>query len=145
MAECIKGVVKNVNNKYYGSGPLDPTGPQLIGKIFKNIYRKTPLNAGIYQLAGDTIKLLILKGGNMAFDEYGNTIIYTDTIKKNKQQQIWDAKQKMHYGELYKMHRIYKSEFNIMKNNLVYSSYLNICILVLFVMFIAIYLASLNK
>ena len=27
MMDCIIGVVKNVKDKYYGSGPLEPTGP----------------------------------------------------------------------------------------------------------------------
>ena len=145
MMECIKAVVKNVKNKYYGSSPLEPTGPQLIGKIFKSIYGSTPFKAGIYTLKDENIKLIILKEGNKAFDEYENTIIYTDQLSRNMQQQIWNTKEKIHYGELYKMHKIYNSEFNFLKNNLLYSSYLNICILILFVIFIAIYLASLNK
>ena len=38
--DCIKQVVRNVKNKYYGYNPLYPTGPGLIGEIhFKADYK----------------------------------------------------------------------------------------------------------
>ena len=34
LHKCIKQIVENVQNKYYGNGGLDPTGPGLLGKYF---------------------------------------------------------------------------------------------------------------
>jgi mannosyltransferase OCH1-like enzyme len=34
LFKCIRQIVENVNNKYYGTGCLDPTGPGLLGKYF---------------------------------------------------------------------------------------------------------------
>jgi len=34
LHKCIRQIVENVKNKYYGNGCLDPTGPGLLGKYF---------------------------------------------------------------------------------------------------------------
>jgi hypothetical protein len=34
MKKCINEVVKNVNNKFYGSSALEPTGPLMVKKFF---------------------------------------------------------------------------------------------------------------
>jgi len=34
MLKCIQQIVKNSKNKYYGTDPLDPTGPGLLGTYF---------------------------------------------------------------------------------------------------------------
>jgi mannosyltransferase OCH1-like enzyme len=34
MLKCINKIVKNVNNKYYGSNSLEPTGPHMICQYF---------------------------------------------------------------------------------------------------------------
>jgi len=34
LNKCIKQIVENVQNKYYGDGGLDPSGPGLLGKYF---------------------------------------------------------------------------------------------------------------
>lgn len=33
---AIKDIVQNVKNNFYGGSPLDPTGPRLLGKIFRS-------------------------------------------------------------------------------------------------------------
>lgn len=33
---AIKKIVENVNKKYYGNSPLDPTGPRLLGSLFSS-------------------------------------------------------------------------------------------------------------
>ncbi len=40
LLKAINKVVQNVKRKYYGKGSLFPTGPILLGKIFKNKYMK---------------------------------------------------------------------------------------------------------
>jgi mannosyltransferase OCH1-like enzyme len=42
LMECIKQIVKNVNDNYYGFSPLYPTGPGLLGEMYmkyRNNYR----------------------------------------------------------------------------------------------------------
>jgi mannosyltransferase OCH1-like enzyme len=39
MLKCIKEIVKNVKNKYYGKCALSPTGPRLLGKFFNESER----------------------------------------------------------------------------------------------------------
>ena len=34
MLYCINKIVDNVKNRYYGSNPLSPTGPGLLGSFF---------------------------------------------------------------------------------------------------------------
>ena len=34
LLKCIYQIVQNVNDKYYGNDPLDPTGPGLLGRYF---------------------------------------------------------------------------------------------------------------
>ena len=34
LQKCIRQIVENAQNKYYGNGALDPTGPGLLGKYF---------------------------------------------------------------------------------------------------------------
>jgi mannosyltransferase OCH1-like enzyme len=34
LLECIEEIVKNVQNRFYGNLPLDPTGPNLLGRIY---------------------------------------------------------------------------------------------------------------
>ncbi len=40
LLKAINRVVQNVKKRYYGKGSLFPTGPILLGKIFKNKYMK---------------------------------------------------------------------------------------------------------
>ena len=40
LFNCIRQIVQNVKNKYYGSGALDPTGPGLLGKFFTKKQRE---------------------------------------------------------------------------------------------------------
>ena len=143
MRECIKEVVANVQNKYYGINGLSPTGPLLIGNVFKRLYESGPLNPGIYFLGTDRIKLFIHDPYEYKiWDDNKNLIIFTDTHTRNSQQKIWDSKSKLHYSKLYIDHKIYMSEFRMIKNQL---AYLNLTILMLFSVFIALYMASLRN
>jgi mannosyltransferase OCH1-like enzyme len=36
LLKCIEEIVKNVQTKYYGTSPLEPTGPILLGKIYSS-------------------------------------------------------------------------------------------------------------
>jgi mannosyltransferase OCH1-like enzyme len=67
----IQEIVKNVKNKYYGSNPLEPTGPLMLGKlILKNKY---PVNIDMehYKKGGHIIyKNRFVLSTN--YDEYNN-------------------------------------------------------------------------
>lgn len=45
LYKCIRSIVNNVNNKYYGHSSLDPTGPVLLGNII--LQNKLRLNIDI--------------------------------------------------------------------------------------------------
>ena len=89
--KAIEGVVKHVNDKYYGENPLHPTGPALFYSILKNY-------EGEYRVG------LKETGQNKIVDEKGETII----ISKINNHQNVILKNNDHYTVLWRNHRIYK-------------------------------------
>jgi mannosyltransferase OCH1-like enzyme len=90
LYKCIKQIIENVKNKFYGSSSLEPTGPLLMKKFFSKqeidnleLYNKSLLINGIYK---DNKKIL---------DFYKN---YREEQKKSS---------KPHYSYLYKIKNIY--------------------------------------
>lgn len=144
MAACIKGVVNNVKNRYYGPpSALGPTGPLLVGKVFKKIYGVEFSKPGVYTVKGDLVKFIINDpAGDKTWDADKNIITYTNKKVKNIQQEMWNNKQKLYYYDLFAAHKIYNSEINFIKNDLLFSSSINIGILVLLAIFIGLYCAK---
>jgi mannosyltransferase OCH1-like enzyme len=90
LYKCIKEILKNVKNKFYGSSPLEPTGPLLMKKFFTKkeiddleLYNKSAFISGIYK---DKKKIL-------------------DFYKKYREEQKKSSKP--HYTYLYKNKQIY--------------------------------------
>ena len=48
--KCIRRIVQNVQNKFYGSTPLSPTGPKMLGSVI--IDYKIPVNVDITHYEG---------------------------------------------------------------------------------------------
>ena len=48
--KCIRRIVQNVQNKFYGSTPLSPTGPKMLGSVI--IDYKIPINVDITHYEG---------------------------------------------------------------------------------------------
>ena len=98
MIKCIDEIVHNVNTNYYGPHPLCPAGPTLIGKVFKDVYKKIAEEPGIHVINDQLIKLIILDPmGNKTFDKENNVISTTDFEVKNTQNILWASKGKLHY------------------------------------------------
>lgn len=146
MSECIKGILENVKNRYYGPSALGPTGPLLIGTIFKKLYGVEFKKPGVYNVKDKLVKFIINDPvGDKTWDENKNIITYTDQRAKDEQQEIWSNKKRVHYHHLFNEHKIYRSELDSIKNNLIYSSYVNVGILILLAIFIGLYFAKSGK
>jgi mannosyltransferase OCH1-like enzyme len=52
LYKAIRKIVKNVQNKYYGEGPLSPTGPDLLYKVMINNQYKVNIDMFHYQEGG---------------------------------------------------------------------------------------------
>jgi mannosyltransferase OCH1-like enzyme len=93
----IRTIVENVNDSFYGSSPLDPTGPILLGKIIL----KNGLKLNIDMKHHDEGGYIIYKNRfaiSCAYDEYFNERHHMFTSSNLK-----------HYSELWNERNIYKS------------------------------------
>ena len=90
LYKCIKEIIKNVKNKFYGSSSLEPTGPLLMKKFFT----KTEINnLELYN------KSIIING------IYKNNIKILDFYKNYRLEQKKSSKP--HYSNLWKNKNIY--------------------------------------
>ncbi len=93
LENCIKRIVENVRNRYYGLSSLHPTGPALLAKQFSyNEISNFPLRLGI----GDGGSQRIIKDDEIILIEYEN-------YRKEQSKEILP-----HYSILWKEKRIYK-------------------------------------
>jgi mannosyltransferase OCH1-like enzyme len=96
LLRCIRTIVNNVNNKFYGSSPLDPTGPILLGNI----------------ILKNNLKLNI----DMAHHNEGGYIIYKNRFIISTEYNEYDSERRQtykkinlkHYSELWNERNIYK-------------------------------------
>ena len=95
MFNCIRQIVNNVENKYYGNNFLDPTGPGLLGKNFTQMEKDS---LELYHYSASVIgKYYIAKG---------DTIILEFYEKYREEQQKYQIHK--YYTLLYKEKNIYK-------------------------------------
>lgn len=98
LFNCIREIVANVNNKYYGNGPLDPTGPGLLGKYFsKDDFNSMELYLSTLKIEDRNIERF--------FIVYRNCIIFS-IYPKYREEQKKNQKHK-YYAELWKLKNIY--------------------------------------
>ena len=93
MLKCIRQIVVNVRNKYYGNNALEPTGPNLLGKYFTN-EEKQKMEM---RFANINIQNLI--------DEW--VIIFNNTIILRQYNNYRKEQTKKHYSELWNERKIY--------------------------------------
>jgi mannosyltransferase OCH1-like enzyme len=93
LKNCIRQIVENVKNSYYGKTCLDPTGPGLLGKYFtKQDKEKMEL-----YFANINIKNVV--------DEY--VIVFNDVTVLKQYDGYRNAQTKKHYSELWNEKNIY--------------------------------------
>jgi mannosyltransferase OCH1-like enzyme len=98
MLKCIRQIVKNVKNKYYGGDALSPTGPALLGAFYTNSERSsTPL---YFEATNSNI------GIDVGYIAYNKIIIlnYDNTTYRKEQN---NNKLLAHYSELWENKNIY--------------------------------------
>ena len=95
MLKCIRQIVVNVRNKYYGKNALEPSGPNLLGKYFTNEEKQKMemrfANINIQNLIDDWVII------------FNNTVILRQYNSYRKEQT------KKHYSELWNERKIYTS------------------------------------
>ena len=93
LLKCIRQIVENVRNKYYGKDALEPTGPNLLGKYFTNEDKQKMemrfANINIPNLMDEWFIL------------FNNTIILRQYNNYRKEQT------KKHYSELWNERNVY--------------------------------------
>jgi mannosyltransferase OCH1-like enzyme len=94
MRKCIYQIVKNVNNKYYGTNPLDPTGPGLLGKYFTSSER---INLNMYYdgsfIENKLNEYYIVKDGTIILKNYSGYRDEQKIYQKNKYySDLWHEK-----------------------------------------------------
>ena len=97
MRNCIYQIVENVKNKFYGSDPLCPTGPCVLGKYF--------INKEIQQFEMYYQESFIENKFHKLYIVSNNQIILR-FYKEYREEQSKFQKLK-HYGELWKERNIY--------------------------------------
>jgi mannosyltransferase OCH1-like enzyme len=90
LFKAIRQIVKNVKNKYYGSSPLSPTGPELLGKIaIRTNFEGINIDLQHYNVGGYIIyknRFVI----STEYPEYNDEITNTyNNINTKKYTKLW--------------------------------------------------------
>jgi mannosyltransferase OCH1-like enzyme len=87
---AINNIVSNVETKYYGTNPLEPTGPIMLGNLVD--YNKININLDMHHFIG------------------GGYIVYEDTFVLSTEYDEYKEEnpRKTHYGTLWTNKKIYK-------------------------------------
>jgi mannosyltransferase OCH1-like enzyme len=97
LSKCINQIVQNVQNKYYGSNPLYPTGPGLLGNYFtKETRNDMPLYFETTEIANKI---------NDSYIVLNNIIILRYYRGYREEQDKYQKKQ--HYSQLWEANNIY--------------------------------------
>ena len=99
MYNCIRKIVENVNNKFYGDGCLDVTGPGLLGSFFTQEEKNSmEIYHDFSYLENKINKFYIVKEDTIILEFYENYREEQSKYQKNK-----------HYGELWREKKIYNN------------------------------------
>lgn len=93
LFKAIRRIVSNVKNKYYGSSPLSPTGPELLGAVaIKNNFQGVNLDLNHYKHGGYIIyknRFVI----STEYPEYNNERTNTyNNINTKRYDQLWNER-----------------------------------------------------
>jgi mannosyltransferase OCH1-like enzyme len=102
LLKAIYMIVNNVNEKYYGTTPLCPTGPGLLGKIFTN----DEFNNTQMKFIADTTNIHINESHKI-INKKDNNVIFV-MYPEYRREQLLYSDVYPHYGNLWKSKKIYK-------------------------------------
>jgi mannosyltransferase OCH1-like enzyme len=94
LLKAINKIVENVQNKYYGLSPLEPTGPLMLSSLIKN---SNEINIDMKHDYYDNF--------NNRFIYFNNYVIFKSYNGYLKEYNKY--KNKIHYGVLWNRHQIY--------------------------------------
>ena len=97
MMDCIKQIVKNVNENEYGFGYLYPTGPGLLGFLYEK--NKNRYNLNEIDMFHDETREII---------RYNNRVVLEHYPEYRKEQLLYQNE--LHYSALWKRESIYLLE-----------------------------------
>ena len=107
LKAIIDLVIKNVNNKYYGGNPLEPTSPGACGHAF-NIFFNNPItqniNSGFYIINNFKIRMYEYPGVYIR----NGTIAYIKTKFDGYYELMYTKQKKIRYSDLWNQRKIYR-------------------------------------
>ncbi len=110
FALCIEQCVQNVEQEFYGAGPLDITGPMMMGRVFRNYYGECVKHPGVYRKRGELVKLLV-NDGRYNRDEFGRKVLNLNFYKRLHMDADFKKRNNLpHYTALYKARQVYRQE-----------------------------------
>lgn len=105
---CIDKIVENVEVYYYGKNALYPTGPGILGKVFKN--EKYSEN------------MEFIKEADIFHHEESNAIVYKNTVildvYNSYREEQKEYQSNLHYSELWKQRNIYNMEYYVLQKKI---------------------------
>jgi len=91
LFKAIRKIVENVSNRFYGSSPLDPTGPGLLGNILPSSDPRVTMRHELFQ--GNMENKLIYYKNNPILKSYtGHTQDKTKSSIKPHYSTLWNKK-----------------------------------------------------
>ena len=96
LFKCIRRIVNNVNNNFYGNSPLDPTGPVLLGNIILQNKLKLNIDMKHYDDGG----YIIYKNRFIISTEYNEY--------SKERNDMFIVSNLQHYSEMWHNKNIYK-------------------------------------
>jgi hypothetical protein len=101
LFDCIKKIVYNIRNRLYGEGPLDPTGPGLLGSFFnENDKNNLELSLEKFEFPENEIKVGLPIGVSNKKQLF---LIYYKEYREEQK----DFQQFEHYSNLWEKQDIY--------------------------------------
>jgi hypothetical protein len=92
LYKCIRQIVENVKNKYYGDTPLSPTGPNMLGSVIINNKLRVNIDMRHYGDGG----YIIYKNRfvvSTEYPEYNNErSLQNNKISIKRYDQMWEER-----------------------------------------------------
>jgi len=115
MKAMIDTVINNISNKYYGSNPLEVTGPFACGYAFNDYFKQqqyADIKVGKYKMNTHKINMLYLSAKDYNPSNWYIIDLNGDKLVKTKFDGYYSIvynNTNLHYGEYYRLGLVYNS------------------------------------